>query len=225
MSYIIFDWEGETDIKSLPRKEARERFKVFMKYKDSRVGELKKLLEPELYRHYDVIINENKNICVPKLIKREVPIKQSLDFSIESIQALNEWIYEEAKKYGKSISNRMERFTTQKPFYRCDNKFLRSVATDCAIYIAEMMMKKPNNALYWDMGSSAKTYMARQYPALKGFQNVEYKKYEDGIIYDIFMTVCEYIYRYEIYYQEYEDKEPCVIYRFAQLYNCRSEHI
>jgi len=222
MEYIIFDWEGETDIKTLPKKEAKERFEYFMQHKDTRVSELQKLLEPILYREYDVLLSDNKNICVSKLLKRESPIKQSLDFSIESIQALNEWIYKEAKKYGESLVNKEEIFTTKKPFYRCNNKLLRSIATDIAIYITEMMMRKPNNTLYWDMGSSAKTYMARQYPALKGFKNVQYSKYEDAIVYDIYNTFCEYMYRYDIYY---EGKEANIIYGYAQLYNCRSQYI
>lgn len=186
--YHIFDWMGEQDISDLTKPNAKKIFNAFMEGKDSRVTELKKLVEPNLILHHDVTLRIDKGMA-PLVEERKIPKTTTLDHSVESLQALNEWVIREGKKYGESLdpSKRTELFTTQQPFYRC-NTYWKSIATDCAIYMGEMF-QKDCSTLYWDLGPSKKRMEGRWYPDMKGWPNTG-KEYGYTIPFYIYLGIC-----------------------------------
>jgi hypothetical protein len=185
--YKIFDWLGNVDLNKLSKKEAKNKFSIFIKNKDNRINELKKIVEPNLYQNHLIKFSDNEILTFGEYIKLDKPKKMNLDYSLKSIQALSDWITEETIAYRKEVD-------TIKGFEELDifdlSDFWKSVATDITIYYMETLKHNFDSNLKWVIQNEK--VMDRNYPAIAGWKNIE--DYGDGILFHILIEIYLLIY-------------------------------
>lgn len=187
-NYKVFDFIGVTDIQKLSKKKAREKFDLFLAHKNERIAELKKLTEGELTLEYDVNFRFDQGM-VPEINKRDI-IKTGidLDLSEQSLQALNEWVLREAKNSSVDFKDNANFYYDLDEYSSWVPSLWKSIITDCAIYLAEILIKK-NPSLYWFFDEKApKRVDNRYYPSIKGFSNA-HEKYYISYVWEIYMHI------------------------------------
>lgn len=188
--YKVFDWLDNTDLNKLSKKETKEKFTIFMNNKDTRINEFKKLIEPTLYQKYLIEFSKNEVLTFGEYIKLEKPKKMTLDYSLESIQALSDWITEETINYRKEVDivngmNDLDIFDLS-PLWK-------SIATDISIYYMEVLRNNFNSDLKWVIQNEK--VMDRNYPGITWWKELE--DYTDGILFHILREIFLLIYNNE----------------------------
>jgi hypothetical protein len=134
--YKIYDFYGE----SFPHNDwtgkiARAKFNELMKVKGERLIELKNLLSL-------------KNI--------------DLDYSIDSLQKLNDFICEELDSYKPNLDNTIPSFNRY-----AVTPYFRSLTIDCTLYLGELLIAIDFEKYKWDVyKSSQKRLLHKFYPSV-----------------------------------------------------------
>lgn len=160
--YKIFDWSEGTAVSELDFEGAKARHDHFMTQVDQRTVELQKLVGKQYV----------------------------LDRSEASLQCLNDFVWKEALQYGKTHSqilvdgNEMvgDSGLTLSSYGIPPSKLWRSIASDCGIYMVEMLQQHSSH-LKWVFGPYRHDEIGKQYPQVTGFKNVKYKKYSVSTVY------------------------------------------
>ncbi len=188
--YKIFDWLDNIDLNKLSKKEAKEKFTIFTGSKDTRIKEFKKLIEPTLCQKHLIKFSNNEVLTFGEYIKLEKQKKMSLDYSLESIQAVSDWLTEKTINYRKEvdIASGMEELDIfdLSPLWK-------SIATDVSIYYMETLKKNFDSDLKWTIQNEK--VMDRNYPAITGWKELE--DYNDGILFHILREIFLLIYNNE----------------------------
>lgn len=158
MTYEIFDPKVDRPLQDLPRKEAKAHFDLFVKSIPERIRMLQELVKPE---------------------------KIKLDYSLESLDKLDEWfprIVEGEKRVDGSLAPTPETF---------------SVCNDLSMYLGEMLRKQSPH-LKWELFVWGKKNLSYQRPVIMGFTKSLDEKY--NIDFD------DYLCRYAFYLSDKGEK-------------------
>lgn len=180
-NYNIFNWLGDTDLSELSKKEAKEKFKYFNDIKGKRIESFKGFIEPKLFLMHSVVFRY-ENGMVPLIEPIKTPQKMTLDYSIDSIQAISDWITIEAIKYQEKID--VSKKVSELDFFKDTNAFWKSIATDISIYYLEVLNYNFDNDLKWILEED--NVITKNYPSITNWNKS--KMYKDGILYHI---ICE----------------------------------
>jgi len=168
IKYKVYDFFGE----NYPDEDwngrlARTKFNELMKIKEDRINELVCLLEDN-----DV----------------------HLDFSLSSLQKLNDFICSELDKYKPKLNKEDPNCCRY-----AETPYFRSLAIDCALYLGELLIRISPKSIKWDVyKTNSKLDDSRFYPAIDKW------------------AITNYIYIYIIQYLGGYDNDKTL---FAYLYN------
>jgi hypothetical protein len=105
---------------------------------------------------------------VPDIQKRaEIKKGIELDYSEESLQALNEWFDRELKIASKEFSIKSDYYWEQENHANWVPSLWKSIATDCAIYCTEILMRRCISLEWYFDKKAPKKCDDRYYPAIK----------------------------------------------------------
>jgi len=187
MKYEIFDWLDTIDLNKLSKKEAKNKFDIFMNNKDLRIEKFKEYIEPNLYQKYLIEFLDGGVSTFGEYIELETPKKMTLDYSLESIQAISDWITQETILYRKSAN--IKRGMAELNIFNL-SPFWKSIATDITIYYMEVLKHNFDSDLKWVIQSEK--VMDKNYPAITGWKELE--DYTDGILFHVLREIFLLIY-------------------------------
>lgn len=135
-NYIIYDFYGEAyPNENWTGREARAKLCELLKLKEERLDELSKLVSTDGI---------------------------NLDFSLESLQKLNDFICSELEGYAPSLDRSIPSFNRYAVL-----PYFRSLAIDCTLYLGEILIKIDTENLKWDVyKSTQKRLVHKLYPAV-----------------------------------------------------------
>ena len=176
--YKIFDWKGSAYLGGVNIKDGRKYYNYFLSKAEKRTSYF-----------VSFIFGEGVN----------------LDYSVESLDYLNKWLYFQlTKNYKHNVL--VKKIGRGRDFIFGDalNSFHRSLVNDVSLYIVEIWKKEcEGDFLYWGHIKSSDSVDGYNWPGIKGFPGTN-RKY----IYPVVFYV--YIYVFKILDGKYDCIERCL---------------
>lgn len=198
--YEVFDWIKEKDLGLLSKKEANKKFEEFIKSKNKRIDELRKIIEPNLFQVHLIEFLDGGVSTLGENIKLNKPKKMTLDYSLESIQAISDWLTKYTKEYAKTIKIPPR---NEQKLFKDVSSFWKSLASDISIYYFEVLKKNFDSTLTWEIQNEK--VMDYNFPAITGWKKE--KNYKDGILFYILREI------FILITDEEDSKEDFLLYR------------
>ena len=179
--YIIDDWIGKEDISNLSKKVITEKFNYFCGIKSQRVKELKKIIEPDLYQNQSLVFRNKENLN-PLTEPLDKPIKMTLDFSLDSLLAISDWMTLKIAEYRNTV---IIPDVVEQDMYLHVPEIWKSIASDISIYYFKVLEHNFNNNLSWCIQNEL--VGGYHYPAITGWDQLA--DYKDGIAFYILREI------------------------------------